>query len=157
GTEHDHDLALIHRRRSIPRTPQPWNPYTPDGGKLGPRARMSLENLAASRESCGRSEKSLDTEQGTTYRVVQEVGGVALYTCHWGAGPADRPFEEQHAAFSISLVERGVFTYRSISGKQVLGPGWLMLGNEGDGYVCSHEHGDGHGDDCVVIGFRPET
>ena len=107
--------------------------------------------------SCGTSGNPLGTEPGTTYRVLQEVGGIALYTCHCGAGPADRPFEEQHSAFSISLVERGVFTYRSVSGKQVLGPGWLMLGNEGDGYVCSHELGDGHGDDCVVIGFEPET
>jgi len=119
---------------------------------------MSLENVAAGRGPArGTSETSLDTEHATTYRVLQEVGGIALYTCHCGAGPADHPFEEQHSAFSISLVERGVFTYRCDRGKEVLGPGWLMLGNEGDGYVCSHEHGDGHGDDCVVIGFEPET
>jgi AraC family transcriptional regulator len=99
----------------------------------------------------------MDTQRRTTYRLLQESRGLRLYRCHCGAQPADRPFEEQLSAFSISLVERGVFTYRSVSGRAVLGPGWLMLGNVGDGYVCSHEFGDGHGDACIVVGFRPDT
>jgi AraC family transcriptional regulator len=118
---------------------------------------IDLENVAARGFGGGTSENSMDAQQGPTYRLLREVGGLTLYSSHCGARPADRPFEEQLPAFSISLVERGVFTYRSVSGQAVLGPGWLMLGNQGNGYVCSHEFGDGHGDDCIVVGFRAET
>jgi AraC-like DNA-binding protein len=99
----------------------------------------------------------METQQRPTYRLLQEAGGLTLHGCHCRARPGDRPFEEQLPAFSISLVERGVFTYRSVSGRAVLGPGWVMLGNQGDAYVCSHEFGDGQGDASVVLGFKPET
>jgi hypothetical protein len=66
---------------------------------------------------------------------------LARYRCC--AGPRHKPFDEQHQAFSISYVEYGVFSYRSVRGSAVLGPGWLLLGNDGEHYVCSHEHNDG--------------
>ena len=43
------------------------------------------------------------------------------------------------------------------AGRAVLSPGWLMLGNAGDGYICSHELSDGSGDDCVVLSLSRET
>ncbi len=71
--------------------------------------------------------------------------------CECRAGANERPSDEQHQAFSITLVERGTLTYRTRAGSAVLSPGWLMLGNEGEGYACSHEQGDGSGDDCVML------
>src|SRR5262249_13674939 len=40
-------------------------------------------------------------------------------------------------------------------GDAVLGPGWLMLGNESETYVCCHE--DGGGDDCIVLDVDAQT
>jgi AraC-like DNA-binding protein len=91
------------------------------------------------------------------YRALRTTAGLSLEHSRCEAGPADRPYEEQHGSFSISLVVRGVFACRSPRGHGVLGPGWLMFGNAGDAYTCSHEHGDGHGDDSVVLRFSAET
>src|SRR5262245_29800084 len=74
---------------------------------------------------------------------------VARYCC--SAGPRDRPYDEQHGAFVISYVERGVFSYRTTGGNAVLGAGWVMLGNEGESFRCSHEHNDGRGDLCIAL------
>ena len=71
--------------------------------------------------------------------------------CECRASTNARPSDEEHQAFSITLVERGTLTYRTRAGSAVLSPGWLMLGNEGEGYACSHEQSDGSGDDCVVL------
>jgi len=85
------------------------------------------------------------------YQDLQRTTGLSLRHCHCCAGIHDPEVEEEHAAFSITLVERGGFTYRTRTGTARLRAGWLMLGNEGDGYACSHEDGDGTGDDCVVL------
>lgn len=92
-----------------------------------------------------------------SYRPLQRNSGLRLTCCRCRAGPHDRPVDEQHQAFSVTLVERGVFSYRSPAGSAVLGPGWLMLGNDGEGYTCSHEHSHGEGDDCVVLGLSAEA
>lgn len=85
------------------------------------------------------------------YRPLRADGGLRLTHCRCRAAVGDRPLDEQHASCSITLVDRGRFTYRTRAGAAVLGPGWLMLGNAGDGYACSHEDGDGLGDDCTVL------
>lgn len=85
------------------------------------------------------------------YRDVRRASGLALRHCRCCAGVADPAVEEAHTAFSVTLVERGAFTYRTRAGRARLSAGWLMLGNEGDAYACSHEDGDGTGDDCVAL------
>jgi len=80
---------------------------------------------------------------------------VAVYRCC--AGPRDRPYDEQHAAFVISYVEAGVFSYRTTGGTAVLGAGWLMLGNDGEPFVCSHEHNDGRGDSCIALSLSGDA
>jgi AraC-like DNA-binding protein len=85
------------------------------------------------------------------YRDVRRASGLALRYCRCCAGVADPAVEEVHSAFSVTLVERGAFTYRTHAGRARLSAGWLMLGNGGDGYACSHEDGDGTGDDCVAL------
>ncbi|MGM9483439.1 helix-turn-helix domain-containing protein [Roseateles sp. NT4] len=90
------------------------------------------------------------------YLPRQRGSGLKLMHCQCRAGAHDRAQDEEHAAFSITLVDRGQFTYRTRAGGAVLSPGWLMLGNTGDGYACSHEESDGTGDDCTVLSLSAE-
>jgi len=70
------------------------------------------------------------------------------------AGPGDRPYEERQPAASISLVLSGTFVYRSARGSSLLSPGALILGNAGETFECSHEHGEG--DRCLSFQFDRE-
>jgi AraC-like DNA-binding protein len=70
------------------------------------------------------------------------------------SGPADRPFEERQSAASISLVLSGTFVYRSERGASVMSSGAMLLGNAGDPFECSHDHGEG--DRCLSFQFEPE-
>jgi AraC family transcriptional regulator len=69
------------------------------------------------------------------------------------AGPHDRPFEERHSQFSIAVVAAGSFQYRSTSGRELMTPGSILLGNAGQSFECGHEHGAG--DRCVAFRFSP--
>ncbi len=71
------------------------------------------------------------------------------------AGPGDRPFEERHADVCIAAVTEGSFQYRSSQGRAVLGPGSLLLGNQGHCFQCGHEHGIG--DRCLAFHYAPEA
>src|SRR5215510_8968249 len=98
----------------------------------------------------------MPTEASSTqYRQLQTKGGLTLQYCRCRGASVGRAQDEQHLSFSVSVVDRGVFSYRNAQGDSVLGPGWLMLGNEGEGYVCSHEHSQG--DDCIVLDLSAET
>jgi len=88
---------------------------------------------------------------------VQRHRGLRLAHCRCSDGRHAPPVDERHSAFSVTWVQRGVFGYRSPGGQAVLGPGWLMLGNEGEGYTCSHEPSLGDGDDCVVLALSGEA
>ncbi len=70
------------------------------------------------------------------------------------AGPRDRPFAERHELASISLVVSGTFAYRSERGTSLLARGALLLGNSGNGFECSHRHGEG--DRCISFQFDAE-
>lgn len=89
------------------------------------------------------------------YQALQRGGGLRLMHCQCRAGRGERPVDEEHLAFSITLVERGQFNYRTRAGGARLNAGWLMLGNAGEGYACSHEDSDGSGDDCTVLSLSP--
>jgi len=69
------------------------------------------------------------------------------------AGPDDRAFEEQHSHVCIAVVVSGSFQYQSSSGRELMTPGSLLLGNVGQYFQCSHEHGVG--DRCVSFTFEP--
>lgn len=71
------------------------------------------------------------------------------------AGPHDRPFEERQVAATISLVVSGTFVYRSERGTSLLSPGSFLLGEVGQRYECSHQHGEG--DRCLSFQFDPEV
>ncbi len=69
------------------------------------------------------------------------------------SGPRDRPFEERHEQYAITLVLAGSFQYRTPLGQGLMTPGSVMLGNPGQAYECGHEHAEG--DRCVVFWYEP--
>jgi AraC-like DNA-binding protein len=71
------------------------------------------------------------------------------------AGPDDRPFEERHERVGIAIVVAGSFGYRASTGRALLTPGSLLLGDAGCGYECGHDHG--RGDRCLAFQFAPAT
>jgi AraC-like DNA-binding protein len=83
--------------------------------------------------------------QGDGWQVADVV-----CTC----GPQDRPFEEQHSHVCIALVAAGTFQCRSTTGRELMTPGSLLLGNAGQNFECGHEHGTG--DRCVSFSYTPE-
>jgi AraC-like DNA-binding protein len=74
---------------------------------------------------------------------------VREYHCEARAG--DRPRAEQFGRASIAIVRSGVFGIRSGKRTRLLTTGFLMLGNAGQAYEASHEHGGG--DRCLVFDF----
>lgn len=70
------------------------------------------------------------------------------------AGPGDRPFEERHDQVSIAAVIEGSFNYHGETGRAVLHPGALLLGNVGRCYQCGHDHG--RGDRCISLNVAPD-
>src|SRR5690242_2179028 len=91
------------------------------------------------------------------YRALRRAGGLQLMRCRCTAPRGARAEDEQHQAGSITLVERGHFRYRTRAGSAELSPGWLMLGNVGEGYACTHEPNDGNGDDCAVLSLPAQV
>ncbi|NMD08239.1 MAG: helix-turn-helix transcriptional regulator, partial [Phyllobacteriaceae bacterium] len=71
------------------------------------------------------------------------------------AGPGEPVFEERHDGFSIAAVVEGTFTYRGETGRAVLTPGALLLGNNGACYACGHDHS--RGDLCVSLNVSAEV
>ena len=73
------------------------------------------------------------------------------------SGPQTRPFEEQHTAFSIAIVMRGTFQYRTANSHRGAGelmtPGSLLLGNAEEYFECGHEHSVG--DRCLSFRYAP--
>ena len=70
------------------------------------------------------------------------------------SGPADRSFEERHTRVSIAIVAAGTFQYRSTTGRTLLTPGSILLGNASDCFECGHEHAPG--DRCIAFNFSPQ-
>jgi AraC family transcriptional regulator len=94
-------------------------------------------------------------EPGTPPDLRLIAGGegwqVFDYVCH--AGPQDRPFEERHDDVTIGAVLQGTFTYRTDTGRALMHPGSLVLGNHGACFECGHDHGTG--DRCIVFRYAP--
>lgn len=87
-------------------------------------------------------------------RVVAEGPGFRASEVTCTAGPDDRPFEEEHAATSVSVVLDGLFSYRSGLGRATMTPGALLLANRGAAYRCSHAVC--RGDRCLSLQFSAE-
>jgi len=68
-------------------------------------------------------------------------------------GPRDQPFEERHAGVCIAMVVAGAFGYRAGTGRELLTPGALLLGNPDDCFECGHRHTAG--DRCIAFRYAP--
>ena len=87
-------------------------------------------------------------------RALASGAGWAVSDVVCTAGPHDQPFEEQHSRTSIAIVLNGTFQYRTATGRELMTPGSLLLGNAGDCFVCGHEHGTG--DRCLSFSYSRE-
>jgi AraC family transcriptional regulator len=70
------------------------------------------------------------------------------------AGPNHPVFEEQHSQASIAVVVNGTFQYRTSTGRELMTPGSLLLGNAGESFACGHQHGVG--DRCISFHYSDE-
>jgi AraC family transcriptional regulator len=91
---------------------------------------------------------------GTMPRVIASGDRWSVADVVCTSGPQDRPFEEQHAQYTIAIILAGTFRYRSSFGREVMTPGSLLLGNHGHCFECGHEHGEG--DRCVAFRYAPD-
>ncbi len=87
-------------------------------------------------------------------RVVASGSGWSATDVVCTSGPHDRTFEERHEAVCVALVVAGTFQYRTGSGRELLAPGALLLGNSGHCFECGHEHGTG--DRCLSFAYAPD-
>lgn len=106
-----------------------------------------LDRALARRESDG-------VRGRTTALPLAQGEGWAVEDVICTSGPDDRPFEERHSQFSIAIVAAGTFQYRSTTGRALMTPGSMLLGNDGQCFECGHEHGSG--DRCIAFRFHPE-
>jgi len=99
--------------------------------------------------------RALDGTPGqTTARLLAHGNGWAVHDVVCTSGPQDRSFEERHSGFSIAVVAAGSFQYCATTGRGLMVPGSLLLGNAGQCFECGHEHG--LGDRCVSFSYAPD-
>jgi len=108
---------------------------------------IELNNALARRKEQG-------TSGSTTPRMIATGDGWSVADVMCTSGPDDRPFEEQHARYTIAIVLAGSFQYRSSLGGGLMTPGSLMLGNPGQCFECGHEHANG--DRCLSFWYAPD-
>jgi AraC family transcriptional regulator len=89
----------------------------------------------------------------TTARRLGQGEGWSVSDLMCTSGPQDRRFEEQHDRVIVAVVIAGTFQYRSDGGQELMTPGALLLGNQGQSFECGHEHGAG--DRCISFGYAP--
>ena len=89
-----------------------------------------------------------------TQRILERGEGWAVAEVVCAAGPEDRPFEERHESPAVAVVVAGTFQYRSTTGRSLMTPGSLLLGNPGQAFECGHEHGSG--DRCLSFWYAPD-
>lgn len=82
-----------------------------------------------------------------------EGGTVSVVDYRCDVRPGDRPFVEAHAGWSLSYVRKGSFGYRSGGRAHDLVAGSILVGRDGDEFVCTHEHE--HGDECLSFRLAP--
>ena len=111
-------------------------------------AKIAVEFDSASRRSASRQ-----LPRSPTRKLLARGDGWTVSDVICTAGPNDRAFEEQHSDVCIAVVVSGSFQYQSASDRELMTPGSLLLGNVGQYFQCSHEHGVG--DRCVSFTYEP--
>src|ERR1700727_1787319 len=128
-----------------------WNPSSAGVPRLGENC--YLQPMQGSVPPV-RVRPPMPPDEALLKRTLATGDGWSLHEIVCRAGPSDRPFEERHDGFSVSAVVGGNFTYRSDSGRQLLYPGALLLGNNGSCFECGHQHGIG--DRCISLNVHEE-
>lgn len=111
------------------------------------RLLSDLDSALAARERSG-------APGGTSGRRIAAGEGWSVTDVLCTSGPGDRSFEERHERVSIAVVVAGSFGYRAASGRALLTPGSLLLGDAGCAFECAHDHG--RGDRCLSFQLAPE-
>jgi AraC-like DNA-binding protein len=107
---------------------------------------VTLQQALARREQEG-------ARGGTSARALAGGTGWRVENVLCTFGPRDQPFEERHDGVCIAMVVAGSFAYRAATGRELLTPGALLLGNTGDCFECGHRHGAG--DRCIAFHYAP--
>ena len=110
-----------------------------------------MAKIAAKADSIARLSGPEQAAGALSGRPLVDGQGWSVREVLCTAGPKDRPFEEQHSSPGIAIVTAGTFQYRSSAGRELMTPGSLMLGNSGQFYECSHEHGIA--DRCISFSY----
>ncbi|SMG27847.1 helix-turn-helix domain-containing protein [Paraburkholderia susongensis] len=108
---------------------------------------VTLQQALARREQEG-------ARGGVVSRALAAGAGWSVADLLCTFGPRDAPFEERHADVCIAMVVAGSFDYRAATGRELLTPGALLLGNTGACFECGHRHGPG--DRCFSFHYAPE-
>ena len=80
---------------------------------------------------------------------------VRVWEYHCSAEKGERPRPERFAGASVAIVRSGVFGFRTGRRVRLLSPGFVLLGNAGQTYEASHDHGGG--DRCLVFQFGEDA
>jgi AraC family transcriptional regulator len=113
-----------------------------------------LAKIAVSLDDAVRERERLGAPPGLTSRLLADGDGWAVEDVICTYRPGDASFEERHDRYRVALVGFGTFQCRGASGRELLTPGSLLLGNARDCFECGHEHG--LGDRCLAFAYAPE-
>lgn len=86
--------------------------------------------------------------------TVLRRGAISVTDYRCTAEIAAEPFVEVHGCYTVSYVREGSFGYRVRGDAFELVAGSVLVGQPGDEYVCTHEHGGG--DECLSFELAPE-
>lgn len=85
---------------------------------------------------------------------VLSSGPVTTYDYRCEAALGSKPFPEEHRAMSVSYVCSGSFGYQARGKSHELVAGSVLIGYEGDEFVCTHDHV--RGDVCLSFHLSPD-
>jgi len=112
-----------------------------------------LAEIAIALQTALERRRALGTPGRANARVLAQGDGWSVADVVCTSGPQDTPFEEEHSHYSIAIVLAGSFQYRSATGRALMTPGSVLLGNPGRCYECGHEHAEG--DRCLSFWYAP--
>ena len=112
-----------------------------------------MGNIAADMQRALAQRAQEGTRGRTLARPLAAGSGWSVADVLCTHGPRDAPFEERHDRVCIAMVVAGAFAYRTDTGRALLTPGALMLGNAGACFECGHRHGAG--DRCLAFHYAP--
>jgi AraC family transcriptional regulator len=112
-------------------------------------AKIAVEKVA------GTPSRLTDAERKSPDTYALAAGdGWKIHNVVCSAGPNHPVFEEQHSQTSIAVVVNGTFQYRTSTGRELMTPGSLLLGNAGESFACGHQYGIG--DRCISFHYSDE-